>query len=275
MGVPERKPAWYGDGTGAWESHAPGFSKELPGFPKCNAILRSQFHLFHRLLIPLLQFFIQRDVLVDRQGLAARVARDQLKLGVGKARIAGQPCDALVPEGMGRGLDPGLLRILLDDLLDPSRSILPIPLGLEQPAIPWMGGNVGAEGRGEGLAEQNKPVLAALPLVDPDLAVLQVHVGDFDVAEFRHPDGGVEHQPQHQGVLHIVGLIHHAVESPEAVGGQNARQLLCSLRRLQVALLPDPPRNLSPVVVGQALAPDEAGNLGDDLGLAGFRFSVL
>jgi hypothetical protein len=138
-----------------------------------------------------------------------------------------------------------------------------------------MGGDVGSVGRGKRLAEQHEPVLATLALVDPDFAVLQIYVGHFDVAQFGHPDGGIEHQPQHQGVLNVVGLIHHPVESPETVGGQNARQLLRSLRWLQLALLPDPPRNVSPVVVGQALAPNEAGNLGDDFGLARFRFSVL
>ena len=43
-----------------------------------------------------------------------------------------------------------------------------------------MRGDVGAEGGGEGLAEQDVPVLAALALVYKDLAVLQVHVGDLD-----------------------------------------------------------------------------------------------
>ena len=83
--------------------HSPGLSKEFFRFAKCNEILRSQFDLFHRLLIPLLQFFIQGDVLVDGQSFPTRMTRDQLKLGIGKARIAGQPRYALVAEGMGHG----------------------------------------------------------------------------------------------------------------------------------------------------------------------------
>ena len=71
-------------------------SRELFRFAKCNEILRLQFHLFHCLLIPLLQFFIQRDMLVDGERLPARVARDQLEFGVGKARIPGQPRNALM-----------------------------------------------------------------------------------------------------------------------------------------------------------------------------------
>ena len=67
----KEESGWYGGGTRAQESHAPGFSKELLGFVKCNEMVRLQFDLFHRLLIPLLQFFIQRDVLIDGQGLAA------------------------------------------------------------------------------------------------------------------------------------------------------------------------------------------------------------
>ena len=54
----------------------------------------------------------------------------------------------------------------------------------EQPTVVLVVGDVSSQGRGEGLAEQNEPVLAAFALIDPYFAVLQVHVGDFDFTEF-------------------------------------------------------------------------------------------
>jgi hypothetical protein len=50
---------------------------------------------------------------------------------------------------------------------------------------------MGAEGGGEGLAEEDVAVLAALALTDEDLAVLQIHVGNLDGAQipFYQPAG--------------------------------------------------------------------------------------
>jgi len=50
----------------------------------------------------------------------ASVPGDELKLGIGQPRIAGQPSDGLVPKGVGRGIDPGLLGVFLHNLLHPS-----------------------------------------------------------------------------------------------------------------------------------------------------------
>ncbi|KKK86164.1 hypothetical protein LCGC14_2765970, partial [marine sediment metagenome] len=81
----------------------------------------SEVDVLHRFLIPLLQFLVEGDVLVDGQRFPARVPGDELSFGVGQAGIAGQPSDALVAEGMGRGPNPGLLCVLLDDLLHAPR----------------------------------------------------------------------------------------------------------------------------------------------------------
>ena len=147
---------------------------------------------------------------------------------------------------------------------------------------------MGAKSRGEGLAEEDVPVLRPLALVDENLAVFQVHVGDLDAAQFRDPDAGVEQQPQHQGVLHVLGGVHSLVECPELVGGQDAGQLLRLGSRAKVALLANPAGDIPPVVVGQpCLADITRANwemrraLGDfafpfcDPQLGGFSFALV
>ena len=47
----------------------------------------------------------------------AGVPRDELQLGVGQARVPGQPGDGLVPERVRRGLHAGQLGVALHDLL--------------------------------------------------------------------------------------------------------------------------------------------------------------
>ena len=59
----------------------------------------------------------------------------------------------------------------------------------------------------------------SLALVDEDLAVFKIHIGDLDAAQFADPDPGVEQQPQHQGMLYVVRLVHRLVEGTELVGG--------------------------------------------------------
>ena len=49
--------------------------------------------------------------------------------------------------------------------------------------------------RGKALAERDVSVLAALALVDEDLAVLQVYVAHFDAAQLSDADAGVEQEP--------------------------------------------------------------------------------
>jgi len=46
-----------------------------------------------------------------------------------------------------------------------------------------------AVGRGERFAEQDVPILAALALIDPDLARFQVHIGYEHPAQLAEPIG--------------------------------------------------------------------------------------
>ena len=50
-----------------------------------------------------------------------------------------------------------------------------------------VGGDVRPQGGGEGLAEEDVAVLAALALVHPDLAGFEINFGDSEVAEFTDP----------------------------------------------------------------------------------------
>jgi hypothetical protein len=88
-----------------------------------------------------------------------------------------------------------------------------------------MGSNVRPKGRGECLAEQDIPILRPLALVDENLAILKVDLGNLDPAQLRNPDAGVEDQPQHDGVLDIFGPIYNLVETAELVGVQHAGEL--------------------------------------------------
>ena len=91
----------------------------------------------------------------------------------------------------------------------------------------------------------------------------------------RDPDARVEQQPQHQGVLHVLGLVHGLVELAELVGGQDAGQPLGLGGGAQVALLPNPAADVPPVVVGQPRLPHQPGDPGDETGSRRFRLSVL
>jgi hypothetical protein len=132
------------------------------------------FDFPHGLLIALLKLAVESQVLIDRQGFPLGVTGDELQLGVGHVR---------------RGPDAGRLGVALDDLLDAPCRERAAQAGLEQLAILRMGCQ-GAQGRGEGLAEQNDPILAPLPLVDPDAAGFQVDVSNLDAAQLSDPHAG-------------------------------------------------------------------------------------
>jgi hypothetical protein len=122
-------------------------------------------------------------------------------------------------EGVRGRPDASLFGVLGDDLLDPSRAELAMPLGLEEPAVMRVGSDVRSQGSGEGLAKEHVPVFRAFALVDPDLAGFDINFGDSDVAEFTYPHRRVEEQPEHQGVLNVLGTIHDLIEPAEFVGG--------------------------------------------------------
>ena len=56
----------------------------------------------------------------------------------------------------------------------------------------------------------------------PDLAGFKVHVGHHHAAQLGHSHPGVEQQAKHQGVLHVIGLVHDLVEAAEVVRVQDA-----------------------------------------------------
>ena len=76
-------------------------------------------------------------------------------------------------------MTPASSAYLDDDLLDPSRAELAMPLGLEEPSVVRVGSDVRSQGGGEALAEQDVAILAAFALVDPDLAGFEVNIGDY------------------------------------------------------------------------------------------------
>ena len=85
--------------------------------------------------------------------------------------------------------------------------------------------------------------------------------------QLADPNARVEQEPQHQGVLDVLRLVHRLVELAELVGGQDAGEFLRLGGGMQVAFLPNPAGDIPPVVVGQAFLADEAGDPGDDLPL--------
>lgn len=96
-------------------------------------------------------------MLVDGERLAACVAGDKLKLGIGEAAMPRQPGDSLMPEGVGRADDTSGFGVELHDLLDAAGRVLRVPAGLEQVAVAEMGREVRPQGRGEALAEEDIP----------------------------------------------------------------------------------------------------------------------
>lgn len=206
----------------------------------------SKLDRLHTVLVLLLQVAIQGYVLADRQRFPSGVARDELKLGIGQTRVSGQPGDRLMSEGVRCRLGACLLGILLDDLLHPAGGKPRGPFRLEEPTVAGVGGDVRPDRCGEALAEQHVAILAALSLVHPDLAGVQVNIGHLDVAEFGDSDGRVEQEPQHQGMLNILGPIHDQVEAAELVRVQNLGQSSPVLGGTKFADLPDSLGDVAP-----------------------------
>ena len=146
------------------------------------------------------------------------MACNQLQFSVRHAGRLGEPSDGLVPERMGRGLYLCQARVVLDHLLDATGRELRAATSLEEPTIGRMSRDMRPKCGREGSTEQHVPILRALPLIDSDLAVLQVHIFDPQAAKLGDTDAGVEQQPKHQAVLHIIRLIDDSVESAELVG---------------------------------------------------------
>ena len=94
----------------------------------------------------------------------------------------------------------------------------------------------------------------------------------IDVAKFADPDHRVEQEPKHEGMLHVVGLVHDLVEQAEVIGVQDAGQLAALLGRSKLAFLPHLLGDVSPAFVVQSGPPHDAGDLGDNFR---FRFFVL
>ena len=68
-----------------------------------------------------------------------------------------------MPERVRGRLDACLLGVLGDNLLDPPRAELAMPLGLEDPTVMRMGADMRSQSRGEALAEQNVAILLPFP----------------------------------------------------------------------------------------------------------------
>ena len=102
-----------------------------------------------------------------------------------------------MPKRMRRCPDSGLLGVVLDDLLDSTGRERRGPFRLKQLAVMGMGGDMGSEGRGEAL-----PTKRTYPcgpcLGSRDLALVQINVSYFNLAEFGHPNRRKEYQPKHQ-----------------------------------------------------------------------------
>ena len=96
---------------------------------------------------------------------------DELKFGVGHARVSRQPGDRLMTERVGSGRDASLRCVVLHDLLDSPGRVPGVTPGLEQPTVVRMGGDVRPQRGGERSAEQYEAVFIALSGVDPNLVV--------------------------------------------------------------------------------------------------------
>lgn len=179
-------------------------------------------------------------MLVDRQRLPLGMPGDDLEFGISQSAVPGEVGDRLVTEGMGRCPYPRFFGVQAHDLLHSPGAVFGVPAGLEEPSVVGMGGNVGSQGSGEAFPEEDVAVLAALSLLDPDLAGFEVHSPNLDPAQFAHPDPGVEEQPEHQAVLDVVRPAHHLVEPPEIVLIEYLGQPMPLLCRLQGALPPRP-----------------------------------
>jgi len=81
-----------------------------------------------------------------------------------------------------------------------------------------MSRNMRPHGRGKCLSKQNEAILRSLALLNPDLAVFQVNVRNFNVAKFTNSHRRIKKQPQHQRMLNVICLIYNFIKSPKVIG---------------------------------------------------------
>src|SRR5262245_11716929 len=185
--------------------------------------------------------------------------------------MPGKPGYRLMPECVRSRLHAGSLGVALDDLLDPLRCEGTGEAGLKEIAVLGMGREVGAQGRGEGLPEQDNPIFGTLPLVNSDSTGVQVNVRDFDLAQLRDPHAGIEKQSEHKRVLRVSGAIDFLIEASKLLGRQDIRKFAPLPGRLEPAYLPDFLSDVSPPFVVQPVLADQSGDAPDQKAFDGFR----
>ena len=75
-----------------------------------------------------------------------------------------------------------------------------------------MGLDISLQGQPKVRRKQNVPILAALAVINEDLAAVQVNVADSDVDQLAHAHRGIEHQLQHKLMLRIAALLNRLKE---------------------------------------------------------------
>ena len=218
---------------------------------------------------------VQGQVLVDLQALLALVPGDQLDLRVGQA-LCRQVGQHLVPEQVGVDVlgDARPVAVRLHDLLHAARREGRAALGLEQVAVLRVGLEVAAEHQAEALGEQDVAVLAALALVDEDLALLSVHVLDADADQLADAHGREEEQLEHDLVLEVATLLDDPEEALEVGLGQELGKLALLLGLAQAELPPRLLADVEEVGVAEPLLAGDADDLGDDVLISPFRSAL-
>lgn len=98
----------------------------------------------------------------------------------------------------------------IDNLLHAPRREWAEALRFEKMAILGISFQMTLEHQTGALREENVPIFVPLPLVDENLALIEIHIRDLDADHLTDPNCGVEKQFQHNLVLNVTAVLNHA-----------------------------------------------------------------
>jgi hypothetical protein len=93
--------------------------------------------------------------------------------------------------------ETSVVAILANNLLDAPGCKWLVQPRLEQKLIVWTSTNISLQGQPEIGRKKNIPIFAALPVINANLAAIEIDVADPDVDQLAHPHGCIEHEFKH------------------------------------------------------------------------------
>ena len=125
-------------------------------------------------------------------------------------------------------LDAGRVSVSRREKLNPSRGEALSPTRLEEVSLTRRRFQVEPKSELEMIGIEHDSVLPSLSLVDADRSLREIDVESSNGGELTHAETGKEHQPEQELMTCVAAMLDRREESGEFLGGEIARESLCS-----------------------------------------------